>query len=222
MLPSKRPPNLDNQITKRVQLGKHTRLSSLKIGNTTNDELVAPMKRVLITLAALVVSLPCVAFNPTHLERLKRTNSCVGCDLRKVNLSTSNLRDANLRRTNLSGADLRYIYQAYNVVFDGANLNYANLEDSAFGWGSFVGANLVRANLRDGGYFRANFTNANITGANLSGASFQQANFTRANLANADLSNANLKNANLTGANLNGANFCRATLPDGRIWSQGC
>ncbi|HLO49961.1 MAG TPA: pentapeptide repeat-containing protein [Nostocaceae cyanobacterium] len=103
--------------------------------------------KALTIVTILALTLPVVAANPSHLERLKKTNSCVGCDLSRANLSSFNLAGANLRRANLSGAVMQYMYEMRNAVFDGANLNYANLKDSAFGWGSFVGASLVGINL---------------------------------------------------------------------------
>lgn len=69
--------------------------------------------------------------DPAHIERVKTTGSCVGCDLSGANLSgllaQGDLSDANfdgakLYRALLQGASL------HGASFNGADLSGANLE----------------------------------------------------------------------------------------------
>ena len=126
-------------------------------------------------------------FDQEDLDRLKKTNECVGCDL----------SGADLSRTYLGGANLTW-----------ANLSYANLEGA-----NLPGVNLFGVNLHGANLERANLEGANLTGANLTGANLTGAYFNGMNLSYADLRGANLKGVNLEGANLtNVKNFPEALL----------
>jgi hypothetical protein len=59
---------------------------------------------------------PAKAVNPKHLEQLRATNACAGCDLTDAPLSGVNLQNVNLTAAKLDGANLQ-----------GANLTGANL-----------------------------------------------------------------------------------------------
>ena len=85
---------------------------------------------------------PVFAFNKEDLEKLKSTQECVNCDLRRANLSEANLKGANL---------------------EGANLSRANLTDV-----DLSGANLMSADLRRADIFDSDLTDANLKGAKLS------------------------------------------------------
>jgi uncharacterized protein YjbI with pentapeptide repeats len=98
------------------------------------------------------------AADPAHLDQLRRTKKCPGCDLSY----------ANLRGANLSGADL-----------SGANLNVANL-----GGANLKGANLTGANLNLTNLTRTNLTGANLTQATLVFARLRHTIFDNANLTN--------------------------------------
>jgi TIR domain-containing protein/pentapeptide repeat protein len=80
-------------------------------------------------------------------------------DLRKANLSKTNLRGIDFSDANLSKAD-----------FSGANLRKSNLRY----------ANLRRANLRGAYLSRVDFTKADLTSANLWGTSLVESNFLNA------------------------------------------
>ena len=95
-----------------------------------------------LTIAATMFASSASAFDPDDLQKLKDTGFCVGCDLRKANLTGANLIGADL-----SGTDLRDAY------LKGAFLSGANLE----------GADLSGAFLMD-----ANLSGANLNGAALS------------------------------------------------------
>jgi len=72
------------------------------------------------------------AANPEHVERLKTTLQCPGCDLREAQLAGLELQNAQLQNadlagavlygTNLSGADLT------GAILNDADLEMANLE----------------------------------------------------------------------------------------------
>ena len=85
---------------------------------------------------------PVSAFNNEDLEKLKSTQDCVKCDLRRANLSEENLQGANL---------------------EGANLSRANLTDA-----DLSGVNLIGADLRRADIFDSDLTDANLKGAKLS------------------------------------------------------
>jgi hypothetical protein len=88
-----------------------------------------------------------------------------------------------------------------NIDLHGANLAWADLNDS-----NFEEANLQNADLQDAHVERARLTGANLTGANLTGA-----NLTRAHLCDAVLTSATLDHAVLTGADLGGSDLSRAS-----------
>ena len=118
-------------------------------------------------------------------------------DLRRANLSGTNLRDAKMvgvilgeqdvdRGANLSGARLS------GADFSRAHLGYADLSDVYADRPIFAGAKLRQATLH-----YAIFNNADLSGADLS-----YADLFEATLRGADLSGATLDLADLTGAHL--------------------
>ena len=101
------------------------------------------------------------------------------------------------------------IYHRYSgkLIFDGDNLQEANLQ----------GANLREANLQEANLRGANLQEANLQGANLQEANLQGANLQEASLQWANLQEANLQGANLQGANLQGARLQRANLQEANL-----
>jgi uncharacterized protein YjbI with pentapeptide repeats len=71
-----------------------------------------------------------------NVDKLKKTNVCVECDLSGADLGEANLTGADLTEANLTNADLT-----------GANLGWANLTDANLGEANLTGANLTNANL---------------------------------------------------------------------------
>lgn len=94
--------------------------------------------RVLVLSGALAVSGLLIgtarAADPTHLQQLTNTRSCVGCDLSGADLAGWTLSKSNLGGSDLSGASL------YKANLAEANLTGANLQDS-----DLSGANLLAA-----------------------------------------------------------------------------
>lgn len=90
--------------------------------------------------------------------------------LQGIRLPGADLGSANFQRANLDA-----------VMFDGANLAYANFSNARL-----AGARLIDANLRG-----AQFQDANLGKCRLDGAKLYQANFHGANLAGADLRKVN-------------------------------
>ena len=92
---------------------------------------------VSVVLAAIVLPTGSVAFDPSHVERLKTANSCFACDLRNADLSgwllagadlaSARLEGANLNGADLTNADLRdtnvYITNLKNSDLTGAKIN---------------------------------------------------------------------------------------------------
>lgn len=74
------------------------------------------------------------AADPSALQQLTSTRSCVGCDLSDANLAGWTLPKSNLGGSNLSGASL------YKANLAQANLTSANLQDA-----DLSGANLLAA-----------------------------------------------------------------------------
>ena len=134
-----------------------------------------------------------------NIKRLDLTNSNLSsANLFSANLSIANLRDANLNSVNLNSADLR-----------GADLNNANLFSA-----DLRDANLNSANLNSANLFSANLRDANLRGAKLFSADLRDANLNSANLNSAYLFRANLNSANLRGADLRDADLSSADLRD--------
>ncbi|MBF2026782.1 MAG: pentapeptide repeat-containing protein [Oscillatoriales cyanobacterium C42_A2020_001] len=153
------------------------------------------MKLTCLPLAALILlgtHTTAQAANPSHVQRLLKTNQCPLCDLSGANLEDANLFGANLVGANLKGANLT-----------GANLGSANLTDADFTEAQLIRAYFYQATLDD-----TNLSNANLSGAYLRGAFFSGAiNFSGANLQGVNFSRTNLAGVNLQGVDLRGANL---------------
>jgi len=127
-----------------------------------------------------------MAFDPTHVQRVKSKRDCQQCDLSNANLAGADLRGVNLangwmRSANLKGANLA-----------GAILSYANL----------TGANLEGANLRG----------ADVYGAMLMGANLRNAVFDEADLSEADFGPGKSGGKQFGKADVAGATFDGASL----------
>lgn len=96
---------------------------------------------VLVSMSGLLMG-TAQASDPTHLDQLTKTRSCVGCDLSGANLAGWVLPKTDLTGANLTGASL-YKAQLSQATLDGAVLVDADL----------TGANLLGAR------------NANLSGA---------------------------------------------------------
>jgi len=75
----------------------------------------------------LLVCTVAVAANPEHVEQLKKTLQCPGCDLREAELGGVPLQNAQLQNADLSGASL-YGSDLRGADLTGAILNDADLE----------------------------------------------------------------------------------------------
>ena len=128
-----------------------------------------------------------------------------------------------------------------NAVFDGMDLQGANLQNAQVESASFVNVDMAPRQMEKTVHF-TNLGNANFRAVNFSGAImsssklvngyFREANFTGADLENADLREANFKkavfrDANLLGATLDDAKFksavfCNTVMPDGSVNDTDC
>jgi hypothetical protein len=105
------------------------------------------------------------------------------------------------------------IYNKKNeLIFDGRNLQDADLR-----YANLLNADLQDADLQDADLRYANLLNADLRYANLRYANLLNADLRYANLLNANLRNANLRYANLRNANLRNANLLNADLPNFKI-----
>jgi len=129
------------------------------------------------------------------------------------------LRGRDLRRANLSGSEL------WSVDLIKAQLQYANLKGTVLQGAILLNADLRRANLQSArlqgarlaraGLRSANLTGANLQGADLRGADLQGATLSKAKLQGADLRSGELQGANLSSAKLQGADLSVAESKDG-------
>ena len=193
-------------------------LSMTKKGNC----LLSAMLIVLILVVSIVLTLcgndrwryqfanevsPITTEVGNDLDKLKKTNVCVECDLSGANLGGADLGGADLAGANLTGATLT-----------GADLTGATLTLAKLSRANLTGANLAGANLTDANLSGADLAGANLTGATLTGADLTGANLTGAGLEEANLTGAGLEEANLTGANLAGANLSGADLANANLY----
>lgn len=72
--------------------------------------------------------------NPEHVERLKSTLQCPGCDLREAQLAGLELQNAQLQNADLAGATL------YGTNLRGADLTGAILNDADLEMANLEGA----------------------------------------------------------------------------------
>ncbi len=183
----------------------------------TRGDFIVRMLSRLAALFVLVTALfggsAAIAFEETHLQKLKKLNACEGCDLSGANLARVDLWGANLSGADLSGADLMdAVLRAANL--SGANLNGANLREVKMMVADLSGADLSGADLSGADLWNSNLEKAILSGANLSKASLLEANLSEADLSDANLVGAKLRGADLSGANLRGADLTGAIMPN--------
>jgi uncharacterized protein YjbI with pentapeptide repeats len=175
------------------------------------------IKNIIILYILLIIFLqPCYAYDIDHLERLEKENSCINCNLIRVdlfgknpavfensilinsilngNFSYSSFENSNMKNSILL-ADCRF------CKFDKDNLSGV-INDSSFN--DFTGSS---------------FKNANLTGINLSWANLSETDFSGADLSQANLRNTLLYHSKITKEQLNQAkNICGAILPEGNYY----
>jgi hypothetical protein len=92
-----------------------------------------------------------------NVQRLLKTNSCIGCDLTGADLRQRNLAKANLNGANLSGAklnlaDLSGASLQQTILFEtdlsGADLSFADLNEAEFRSTIFEGAHFEHTQLK--------------------------------------------------------------------------
>jgi uncharacterized protein YjbI with pentapeptide repeats len=120
------------------------------------------MKSFALIVLVLVVSAGSVigtalAYSEADLQELKRTGSCVKCDLSGAVLIHWNLSGADLSEANLTSANLTDAYLA------GANLFRANLSKAILTSTNLAGANLLHAKLEGANLLFANIARATWT-----------------------------------------------------------
>ena len=150
----------------------------------------------------LLTSTVALAFEPAHLEQLRRGDQCNGCDLRNAPLADSNL----------VGRSLRW------AVLAGSNLAQGNLERA-----DLTGADLRGARLQGASLQGAVLEGALLDGVDLSDTRLAGADLRWARLPHLDIDR-DLEFLELTGVILHGATFKHgircAALPAKGGW--GC
>ena len=164
-------------------------------------------------------------FEEQRLLRLIGYSDCLGvfsfsslvinflsnANLRKADLSDTNISDADLNDTNLSDTNLSYANLSDTNISD-ANLSYANLRNT-----DLSGADLRKANLSYANLHYTNLSNANLRKANLSYANLHYTNLSYADLSYAKLGEANLSKADFSKADFGDANLSDANLSDANL-----
>ena len=120
-------------------------------------KLLSRLVALFVLAAAFGGSSVAIAFDETHLQKLKKLNACEECDLSVANLKRIDMWVSNLNRANL----------------DGANLSKANLSKTNLSQTDLTGANVTGANLTNAILSMVNLTWADLTGANLAGANVE-------------------------------------------------
>jgi uncharacterized protein YjbI with pentapeptide repeats len=161
------------------------------------------------------------------------------------------LRGANLRRANLShlpltglragidwddsidAASTTQVVEAASAHFEGASLDWTQLEDACLDGAHFEGASLYEAYLQNAtlsfaqlqgsDLSQAQLDKANLYGACLEQTYLRRACLTGATLAHAKMTGADLKFANMPEADLDdvearGVNFCKANLKGAKFF----
>ncbi|MEM9054536.1 MAG: pentapeptide repeat-containing protein, partial [Pseudomonadota bacterium] len=122
-----------------------------------------------VTAFALTLTLPVVAQNASEIAKVKKAQSCSGCNLFQANLayhdiSGADVSESRLRQSNLSLGTFQ------DMNFSGANLSISNLFGARFNRCNLSAANLTSV-AAVGTYFgSSDLSGANLTGTNLSGA----------------------------------------------------
>jgi uncharacterized protein YjbI with pentapeptide repeats len=106
---------------------------------------------------------PTYAFNPEHLQQLRRTKQCPGCDLSYADLSGWKLEGADLSGANLNAANLRKA-RLSSAKLIGANLNHADLAKAILNQANLSQATLVFTRFEEAVLNQANLTNAVLGG----------------------------------------------------------
>jgi uncharacterized protein YjbI with pentapeptide repeats len=147
-------------------------------------------------------------FRYANLSEATLNGTAVGGDFRNVNLTDTSVA-ARFKDSDLSGLDFRNVIFPDTVIFDGANLSYAN----------FSGMNLAEVDSRSYISFEngSNLSHANFSGTFLWGFAIGSANLTSTDFSNATFNALNLEGANLTEANLTGVTWIDVTCPDGSM-----
>lgn len=124
-----------------------------------------------------------------------------GEDIRRANLSKTDLREASISKVNLSEADLRE-----------ASLNESILSNADLSEAYLIQANLSNVNLKGTNLSKTYFSEANLNEVDLTGTDLSESNLNKANLCGVLLVKANLNKANLRWANLNRVDLSEADL----------
>ncbi len=173
------------------------------------------------------------------LDKVERTISLRGRDLRKATLiltdlrkadfTGANLNDANLYRARLDEArfgcgtvGIRSFDEAADYMLGGSEPYY--IESADFRWPEDGCSWLLRANFVEASLKKAYLRSARLQGADFSRAQIQEANFYGARLQGAWFSGAHMEGASLESAWLQGAVLDEAKLQGAQLseaWLQG-
>ena len=94
-------------------------------------KLLSRLVALFVLAAAFGGSSVAIAFDETHLQKLKKLNACEECDLSGANLKRIDLWGANLKGANLSNATLKRA-SLWHADLTGANIEGANMRGARF------------------------------------------------------------------------------------------
>lgn len=155
-----------------------------------------------------------------NIDELLKTNSCLGCDLRNIDLTKVSLSGKNLSYSDLTGINLKGLNLSNTVLYK-ANLSNITLDSNTtisntdFSNANLSGANLVGITVGDSNFSNSDFSNAKIENSDLSYGYFSGANFSNSTLIENDLTGSDLTGSNLVGTILVGKS--KLTLPQAEI-----
>jgi uncharacterized protein YjbI with pentapeptide repeats len=148
---------------------KSKETNTLPSGITTNQTQITPAESRFIPNPTKYRTLSTQESVLNNIDRLLKTNECIGCNLVGASLKDMDLQGANLQGANLQGADLE------RANLQKTNLSGANLQGADLGKTNIAGANLEAANLFDADLEKANLEGTNLEAANLRGADLEDA-----------------------------------------------
>ncbi|HAT3881160.1 TPA: pentapeptide repeat-containing protein [Legionella pneumophila] len=203
------------------------------------------IKAISISILSLYIQ-NSYAYIPSHLEKVKQSDECIGCDLTQIEIRPWD--DIEIKSTDLKNSlwTKSSLHNDKSVDFSGKNLEKSNfvlsgLQNLKFNKSIIDNGNFTASNIQE-----CKFDDASLKQINFSKASNSQSQFTRANLSNANFENSscykcvfmqsNLENAVFIGAKMQHSNFygsnitqdqldemqsyACAILPDGTVYDK--
>jgi uncharacterized protein YjbI with pentapeptide repeats len=140
------------------------------------------MRNYILLMALIANTCNANTYLPQDLDKFKKTNVCINCDLSRADLRFETQNNANLSNSLLTEVDLSFS-RFFNSNFNSTILVSANLYGIKAAGSTFIASNLSQADLSKGDFSSANFSDANVSGVDFSYANLARANITNEQLA---------------------------------------